>query len=173
LLRTSSADEYVRRFGPVLDGPHGAGPKNPWYGNTWQPTLANPSVPAGGTLSDYDSPAGSTPLDFQKHTSARDVALSPNPLINTDGEISFALYVCAETTQTVNDANLEYAAEAEADWKFNGSGTVASAIKGYLWNRAAGAGVTPPTGWNPVTPGTFVQTPGMIGNDIADAAQFK
>lgn len=172
LTRTSSSDNYFNRYGPVLDGPPGAGPNNPWYvtpGHVgpWQPSLAVNST----NLADNDTPGVGTPLDFHKDADAANVRLSANPLFKTDVEISFALYVCAETTQAINGANLIYAAESVANWQFNGSGTIGKA-PGYTWTKL-GAAVTPPTGWNPLVPSTVPQTGGMIANDVVDAAKFS
>jgi hypothetical protein len=177
LTRTSSSDEYFNRYGPVLDGPPGAGPNNPWYvtgqGNAgpWQPTITQPSTPPNSPLSDSDTPGVGTPLDFQKDVDPANVPRSPNPLFKTDVEISLALYVCAETTQAINGSNWVYAPEAEGDWQFNGSGQIGGR-PGYLWT-SNGAGVTPPTAWNAVVPGITPQTEGMIGIDVADKAKFS
>jgi hypothetical protein len=169
--RTSSSDAYFQTYGPVLDGPAGAGPNDPWYAPPWTPSLDQPSTPKNAPRSAHDIPKAGTPLDFQKQADLAAVAKSPNPLLRTDVENSFALYVCAETTDATNGANLVYVAEAEGDWKFNGSGTIGKA-PAYPW-KSFGAGVTPPAGWSPAPANTILRTGGMIGNDVIEAAIFR
>lgn len=172
LMRASTANAQIQRAGPVLDGPSGAGPSNPWYFTPgtvapWQPTINAP----GTVLGDSDRPGAATPLDFAKDADQKVVAVSPNPLFRTDIEISFALYVCAETTEPANGANLVYAEEAEGDWKFNGSGRIGGPPI-YPWT-SMGAVVTPPGAWNAVVPGLVPRTSGIIGNVYTDSAKFK
>jgi len=174
LMRESSSDTYFKLFGPVLDGPTGAGPRSPWYlggpGDApWRPSTTQLT----NTLMESDLPASKTPLDYEKDKTLLDVGRSQMQLNNTSVLDQFQLDVCAETARAQNFANLVYVPEATATWSFNGSGSVVPPSP-YTWT-GNGAADTPPSGWAVPNPqgSAAIITGGMIGNDVINAAKFQ
>ena len=173
-MRESSSDTYFKLFGPVLDGPTGAGPRSPWYlggpGDApWRPSTTQLT----NTLMESDLPASKTPLDYEKDKTLLDVGRSQMQLNNTSVLDQFQLDVCAETARAQNFANLVYVPEATATWSFNGSGSVVPPSP-YTWT-GNGAADTPPSGWAVPNPqgSAAIITGGMIGNDVINAAKFQ
>ena len=86
---------------------------------------------------------------------------------------SFVLDVAAETTDMANNANKSYWAEAQANWSFNGTGTVtgynaANQPSSFTWTSTGAADTPPPNDeWKPVKAPTPESIGGPVYNDAA------
>jgi hypothetical protein len=112
----------------------------------------------------YSSPSANPVAFFQNATAANKTKVISEddepgwgpPTLSNGSQLNsmqlqwdFRLYVVGLTWDRRNTADQTYVSQAEADWTFNGSGSVVPA-NNFAWT-AAGAGVTPPpTGWGGV-----------------------
>ncbi len=156
-LRSDIQGNYGRK--PVLDTVPDKQKNSPlatneyyWYINDKYPeTVLRPKTKgsAAKDMTASDEPVQGPPL--YSTVVAHDI--EGRALRSLYLENHFTTFVCAETTDMQNGANLVFTARAQMSWVFNGTGPVPGPRPTYAWDKS-NAKVTKPQRWDEVQDGS-------------------